>query len=148
MSVDASQNGLGAVLLQDNLPVMYASKALTMTEKNYAQIEKEALAIAFACIKFHQFFYGKSVIVESDHKPLENIFKKPLNQCPARIQIIRLRTQMYDINVMYKPGKELFLADALSRAYLLNEKDNFDEEIEAHVCMIKVNLSISIKKKL
>ena len=85
--------------------------------------------------------------VESDHKPLENIYKKPLNQCPARIQRIRLRTQMYDIKVIYKPGKELFLADALSRAYLLNEKDSFDQEIEAYVCMIEESLPISIKKK-
>ena len=59
LSVNASQNGLGAVLLQEGLPVAYASKALTDTECRYAQIEKEALAIMFGCSKFHQYIFGK-----------------------------------------------------------------------------------------
>ncbi len=117
LSVDASQGGLGAVLLQENLPVAYASKALTQTETRYAQIEKEALAIVFACKKFHQYIFGKKCLVESDHKPLEVIFKKSFDQCPLRIQRMKLATQKYDIEVKYKPGKELFLADALSRKY-------------------------------
>lgn len=96
LSVDAS-SGLGAVLLQNNLPVAYASKALTDTETRYAQIEKEALAIAFGCIKFDQYIYGKEILVESDHKPLEAIFKKSINDCPARLQSIRLKLQRYDI---------------------------------------------------
>lgn len=84
LSVDASQHGLGAVLLQDNLPIAYASKRLNDTERNYAQIEKEALAIAFACHKFHQYISGKSgIIVESDHRPLETIFKKTTESVPT-----------------------------------------------------------------
>jgi hypothetical protein len=85
ISADASQHGGGVVLLQNNLPVIYASRALTETEKNYAQIEKELLSIVFACQKFHQYIYGKKIIVENDHKPLESILKKPLNQTPARL---------------------------------------------------------------
>ena len=54
LSVDASSHALGAVLLQDGHPIAYASKALTPSEKNYPQIEKEATAIRFACRKFHQ----------------------------------------------------------------------------------------------
>lgn len=75
LSVDASQSGLGAALLQDNFPITYASKPLMNTQINYAQIEKEALAIVFACTRFNQFINGKKVLIESDHKPLENIFK-------------------------------------------------------------------------
>ena len=59
-------------------PVVYASKALTETEKRYAQIEKEQLAVTFGLERFHQYIYGVDVIVENDHKPLENILKKPL----------------------------------------------------------------------
>ena len=76
LSVDASQSGLGAVLLQDNQPVAYASKSLTDCQKGYAQIEKETLAIVFGCERFHQYLYGKEVEIESDHKPLEAIFTK------------------------------------------------------------------------
>ncbi|XP_018402108.1 PREDICTED: uncharacterized protein K02A2.6-like [Cyphomyrmex costatus] len=143
VSVDASQSGLGAVLLQNNLPVEYASRSLNDTQQNYAQIEKEALAIAFACKRFHYYIYGRQVVVESDHKPLEAIFAKPLNKCPARLQRIRLMLQPYDIRVQYKPGKELYLADALSRSYLTDESSLLDEEIEAQVCMIRDNLPIS-----
>lgn len=85
MSVDASRDALGAVLLQDGRPVEYASRTLTDAQRRYAQIEKELLAIVFACERFHQYIYGKQkVVVESDHKPLESIFKKPLMSVPAR----------------------------------------------------------------
>lgn len=51
---------MGCVLLQDNLPCMYASKSLTLTQKKYAQIEKELYASLFACERFHQHIFGKS----------------------------------------------------------------------------------------
>ncbi len=51
---DASKSGLGAVLLQEGHPIAYASRAMTPTEQRYAQIEKEALFIAFALERFHQ----------------------------------------------------------------------------------------------
>ena len=147
ISVDASQNGLGAVLLQDELPVAYASRALSNIEQKYAQIEKEALAICFGCDRFHQYIYSKVVKVETDHKPLESIFKKPLSQCPARIQRMKLNVQKYDLIVSYKPGRELFLADALSRAYLNETKSNIQDDIEAQVCLIEENLPVTIERK-
>uniref|UniRef100_A0A3P9J671 ribonuclease H n=1 Tax=Oryzias latipes TaxID=8090 RepID=A0A3P9J671_ORYLA len=59
LSVDASSEGLGAVLLQEGQPVAYGSRALTDCQKRYAQIEKELLAIVFGCEKFHQYLYGR-----------------------------------------------------------------------------------------
>ena len=63
--------------MRDGRPVTYALRALTSAEENYSQIEKEMLAITFSCVKFHQYVYGKSTIVHTDHHPLESIQKKP-----------------------------------------------------------------------
>ena len=115
---DASQVGLGATLLQNDQPVAYASRSLTATEQRYAQIEKECLAIVFACEKFEQYILGKEVSVKSDHKPLEIIFRKPLLQAPKRLQRMLLRLQKFDLNVVYKQGITLHIADFLSRASL------------------------------
>ena len=77
IQADASQSGLGACLLQDGNPIAYASRSMTSAEENYAQIEKEMLAISFATKNFHQYIYGKPSIHEQTyHKPLESILKK------------------------------------------------------------------------
>ena len=79
---------------------------------------KKSLAMSFSLEKFHQYTYGKMTVVETDHKPLEVIITKPLYKAPKRLQSISLRLAQYDIQVIYKPGKELFIADTLSRTYL------------------------------
>ena len=86
LSVDASKSGLGAACLQDDASVAFASRALSDAETRYAQIEKELLAVVFACRKFHDFIYGRRVTIETDHKPLITIVKKPLHAAPARLQ--------------------------------------------------------------
>ena len=86
ITCDASQTGLGALLLQDNKLIAYASRALTDPETRYAQIEKELLAVVFTFTRFHQYVYGKEVEVESNHKPLESITKKQLSAAPPRLQ--------------------------------------------------------------
>jgi transposase InsO family protein len=118
LTCDASQKGLGAACLQDGVPVAYASRALTQTQQGYAQIEKELLAVVFACNKFYDYVYGRRVTVETDHKPLEIIVKKPLLSAPMRLQKMLMQLQRYDISVVYKKGKDLYIADTLSRAYL------------------------------
>ena len=74
VSADASSYGLGAVLLQktknDWQPVAYASRSLSETERRYAQIEEEALAITWACEKFAMYILGKRFAIDTDHKPL------------------------------------------------------------------------------
>jgi len=95
---------------------------MSQTEQNYAQIEKELFAIVFTCEKFDQYVFGGSdVIVQSGHRPLETIFKKPIHNSPKRPQHMRLRLQHYDIQTEYKRGISMFLAHTLSRAYLENE---------------------------
>ena len=139
VTADASKDGLGAALLQDNKPIAYASRSLTKTEQRYAVIEKETLAIVFAMERFHQYIYGKTVPVESDHKPLMAIQHKHVNNCPARIQRFLLRLQKYDYVIHYKKGKEQVLSDALSRAVEPNVQDHTEvpqEEISAMVMLV------------
>ena len=119
LQCDASQSGLGATLMQNGQPVAYASRALTPTETRYAQIEKELLAIVFGCEHFEAYTYGRDVVqVETDHQPLESIMRKPLHSAPSRLQRMLLRLQKFNLKVKYKKGKEMFLADTLSRAHL------------------------------
>ena len=76
LQCDASRSGLGACLMQDGHPVAYASRALMPTETNYAQIEKELLAIVFGVERFEGYVYGRKTFIYIDHKPLESIMKK------------------------------------------------------------------------
>ncbi|KAK7088654.1 hypothetical protein V1264_022553 [Littorina saxatilis] len=115
IQVDASKIGVGAALLQDGKPIAFASKALTDTEQRYANIERELLAVVFGCTRFHTYIYGKHFVVESDHKPLEQVQKKSLASTPPRLQRMMLQLQHYDVTIQYRLGKEMILADSLSR---------------------------------
>ncbi len=148
LSSDASKDGLGATILQLHdqkwLPVAYASRAMTDAETRYAQIEKELLSIVFGCQRFHQFVFGAHFIAETDHKPLVNIFQKPLNDCPIRIQRLLLTVQRYDLQVVYTPGKQLVIADTLSRATdTVLKTEVIDEDVTMHVNMILHALPVS-----
>ena len=145
LQVDTSKRGLGAVLFQEGKPVAFALKALNACEQRYAQIGKELYAIMFGCESFHHYVYGRIINVGSDHKPLESIMKKPLWSAPPRLQQMLLRLQKYDMSVMYKPGKSIPVADALSRRYL-NETDSTSELMEAHVYLIASSLPVSDQK--
>lgn len=144
--MDASSEGIGAVILQDERPVAYGSRALTDCRRRYAQIKKQLLAIVYGCEKFHQYLYGREIMVESDNKPPESIFKKPLHQAPMRLQRMLLRLQKYNIAVSYKPGKELHIADALSRAYLREQKEDLLNE-DLQVNWITPQLPLSDEKQ-
>ncbi len=132
--------------MQEGQPIAYASRALTKTQQNYAQIEKETLAVMFGCEKFHQFVYGRTVEVETDHRPLQSIFNKPLHQAPARLQRFLLQLQKYDLQVTYKPGKYLYVADTLSRSYLQETKEQLVSETEINAINPKSYLPISPEK--
>ena len=113
---DSSQFGLGAALLQGGKPLDFRSRTLTPTEQRYAQIEKEMLAVVFALEKFNDYTFGQKTTVYTDHQPLVSIVKKPLHIAPRRLQRMMIRLQKYDFEVEYMPGKNMVLADTLSRA--------------------------------
>ena len=115
IETDASLKGFGVVLIQDDKPVRFLSKALTPAEANYSNIERELLAVLFACEKLHTYTFGQKLTVHTDHKPLQSIFQKPISLAPARLQRMLLRLSKYDIQVKYIGSKSVLLADTLSR---------------------------------
>ena len=105
VQADASLRGLGACLIQKHKgkdqPIAFASKSLTDAETRYANIERELLAIVFACQRFSTYLLGRSFIAESDHKPLEMIAMKNLANAPPRLQRMLLELQRYDVTIKY-----------------------------------------------
>ena len=91
LQTDASKMGLGACLIQNGKVVCYASRALTKTEQNYQNLEREALGTIWGMEKFHYFLYGKEFTLETDQKPLVSIYvvrrrgrlapRQPLSVC-------------------------------------------------------------------
>ena len=109
--------------MQKGQPVCYASRALTDVGTRYAQIEKELLAIVRSCHKFDQYIYGWDIVqVESDHEP-ETVFKKRIQQSPKRLQRMRMALQNFSLDIQYKKGRLMFIADDLSCAYKLTTGD-------------------------
>ena len=119
VQADASLRGLGACLIQEHQgedqPIAFASKSLTDAETRYANIEREFLAIVFACQRFSTYLLRRSFIIESDNEPLEMIAMKNLANTPPHLQRMLLKLQRYDVTIKYRPGPQMQLADALSR---------------------------------
>lgn len=102
----ASPNGVGAILSHimennDEKVIAYASRTLMKSERNYSQLEKEALALVFGVKIFHQYIYGRKFILETDHKPLTYIFgeKKACHKWPR---------------VEYKDGEYFYLLTTMT----------------------------------
>ena len=112
---DASKKGLGAVLLQDDKPVIYASRSLSDTEQGYSNIERELLSVVFALERFHKYVSGYTITAQTDHLPLVSIWKKSIAASSPRLHNLLLRLAHYDVDIQYLKGKENVVADALSR---------------------------------
>ncbi|XP_012942708.1 uncharacterized protein K02A2.6-like [Aplysia californica] len=146
VSADASSYGLGGVLLQEDRgdlqPVAYCSRTLSRAEKNYAQIEKELLAATWACEKFDRYLIGlPSFTLLTDHKPIVPLINsKELNDAPVRCQRMLMRMMRYSGKAVYTQGKNMTVADSLSRSPVVStEPEEFGEEIEAHVATIQMS---------
>ncbi|GJU99121.1 putative reverse transcriptase domain-containing protein [Tanacetum coccineum] len=110
---DASNQGLGCVLMQRNKVIAYASKQLKIHEKNYTTHDLELGAVVFALKTWRHYLYGTKSVIYTDHKSLQHIFdQKELNMRQRRW--IELFSD-YECEIRYHPGKANMVADALSR---------------------------------
>ena len=135
LQCDASLKGLGACIIQDRKLIAFASKSLMDTETCYANIERELLAIIYGCEKFHTYLYGRTFIMEMNHKPLKMISLKNLTVAPVCLQRMLLCLQQYDKVITYRPGKEMLLADALSH---LPSRTNTEIQLDLRVDAISM----------
>ena len=122
LAVDASPVGLGAVIThgkgKEERPIAFASRTLTEAERNYSQIDREALAIIYGIKKFHYYLYGRKFTLYSDNQPLCHILgsRKGLPSIAAsRVLRWAVELAMYNFEVQHRPGKKNCCADALSR---------------------------------
>ena len=153
LETDAAGISLGAALLQlkDNMnclkdmapdntihcPIAFASKCLMGAEQRYRNIKCEALGILHGLAKFHHYCFGKEVLIITDHKLLVSIFKKDVATLSQRIQCILLKIHQYRVQVIYKPGLDIFIADWLLRHNHMEGKDQLIKGMQLQVDVIQ-----------
>ena len=149
VSADASSYGLGAVVLQEHpyglRPVAFTSRTLTKSEIKYAQIEKERLASTWACKKFDRYLIGLNTFsIVTDHKLLVPLINtKDLSETPLRCQRVLMRLMRFNVKARYVPGKDMLVADTLSRSPVSTTESSSREEIQAHVSDVQSSWQVS-----
>nr|XP_050035818.1 uncharacterized protein LOC126532190 [Dermacentor andersoni] len=144
VQADASDLGIGAVLLQEHedvlRPVAFASRSLTPAERNYSVTERECLAIVFALRKFDHYVDGVPFVVETDHMALT--WLKRLREPSGRLARWALTLQRYNFVVRYRKGSTNVVADALSRAPV-SDPDTFDRHPSATTLLNEAGALVS-----
>lgn len=130
LTTDASSCGLGAVLSQNSRPITMISRTLKDHEVNYATNERELLAIVWALKCLRHFLYGaRRINIYTDHQPL--IFAVSDKNCNAKIKRWKNFIDEHNVKMFYKPGRENYVADALSRQ-MINAIDNISTAATVH----------------
>ena len=146
LTTDSSKSTLGAVLTQEGHPVIFVSRCLSKAEQNYANIEREALAVVWATMRLKQFLMGRHFKIQTDHQPLVKLFgRHPIpTGTSARICKWALDLMSYDYDIEYIPGKQIPHADALSRLQYENDPSTSSEDISVEKCINAVNFEQKI----
>lgn len=90
------------------------------------------LAIVFGCTRFHQYIYGRPVIVHTGHRPIASIIRKPLSATPPRLSRMLLQLQKYDLDVRFVGGKNVPIGDLLSRQPLPETQEIAGLHLQVH----------------
>lgn len=140
LTTDASNQAIGAILTQENHVVICVSRTLNNAERNYSNIEREALAVVWAVTRLRQFLFGRQFTINTDHKPLLTLFGKNKSipkGISARICRWAIILMQYDFDIMYVPGNNIAHVDALTRLKFSdinhNKKEDADTELILNV---------------
>lgn len=141
IAADASSNGIGCAMLQlredgSLRPVQYAAASFSDTERRYAQVEREALALVFAVKKFHRYIFGRHFDLHTDHKPLLSIFgsKRGIPVHSANRLIRYANTLLgYDFEIKYINNASFAYADFVSGLMTAYPKPGSEDIVIAHI---------------
>ena len=132
IKVDASNVGVGAVLIQEHKVIEYCSHALTPTQQHYSNIEREAYALVNDVEHFHHYIFGKPFQVHTDHQPLVQLSIKPLAELSPRLQHLFLRVNQYKYTVKYVRQIGVMIADCFS-CIVCQDTAEDNETLNLHV---------------
>ncbi|PNF16929.1 hypothetical protein B7P43_G03694 [Cryptotermes secundus] len=147
LTTDASGYAIGAILSQGKLgqykPIAYARRTLNKAELNYATVEKELLAIVWACKHFRPYLLGRKFQIVTDHKRLTWIFN--VKDTSSRLMRWKLLLEEYDYEIQHRAGHRNCNADSLSpypiQCFNVNIEEITNERkqkiiAEKHICPV------------
>ena len=144
LETDASSYGIAAVLMQREnrntewYPVQFVSRTLNQSERNYSNIEREALSVIFGCERFRKFLFGTQFMIHNDQQPLHKLYAHDAGvptTCSARLQRWALKLSQFKYNFVYSKGEDNVHSDFLSRFPLPETV----QEVEPYELIFTVN---------
>lgn len=130
VTCDSSAHSIGGMLstgeLPNDRPIYFFSKTLNDVQKRYSTIERELLAIVESIKAFRVYLYGRFFILITDHKPLCHLFN--MKNCNSRMFRQKLELMDYNFKIIYRPGAQNHVADALSRLEPLSIEEMLERE--------------------